>query len=221
MAVYACSDLHGRKDVFEKLLDSIAFDDKIFYLGDACDRGPAGWELIKSIGSDSRFTYILGNHEQMLLDAYNHHFQGQKMRLYEMNSGDKTVYDCTHDTKENQIQWINFIRNLPRYYIYQNANNKTIILSHAGFTPPLCQGDDLLWDREHFYYEWPNGYDNVIVVHGHTPIPYLRQKVEGNYKNGAYYYNKHKICIDNRTVNTGTTCLLNLDTLEPNLISIN
>ena len=51
MAIYVCSDIHGRYDRFLELLDVIEFDEKdeLYILGDAIDRGPESIAIIKYI----------------------------------------------------------------------------------------------------------------------------------------------------------------------------
>ena len=42
MSYYVCSDIHGRFDRYQKLLDQIQLtsDDRLFILGDVIDRNP-------------------------------------------------------------------------------------------------------------------------------------------------------------------------------------
>ena len=67
MAIYACSDLHGRLDLLKQIQDFLQLDDTIYFLGDAGDRGPNPWETIKAVAQDKRFIYLKGNHEDMLV----------------------------------------------------------------------------------------------------------------------------------------------------------
>ena len=81
MRVYAVGDIHGRNDLFLKLLDQIYADDRvrgsadtqIILLGDLMDRGPASAQVIdtaialKSAKPNTRF--LMGNHEEIFLSA--------------------------------------------------------------------------------------------------------------------------------------------------------
>ena len=69
MAIYACSDLHGRLDLLKQIQDFLQPDDTVYFLGDAGDRGPNPWETIKAVAQDKRFIYLKGNHEDMLVKA--------------------------------------------------------------------------------------------------------------------------------------------------------
>ena len=47
--VYACADLHGQYELWKQIRDYCAEDDIIYFLGDACDRGPEGIKIIKEL----------------------------------------------------------------------------------------------------------------------------------------------------------------------------
>ena len=49
MAVYACSDLHGCMKFYKEIKKMLQPEDKVFFLGDAGDRGPEPWETIQAI----------------------------------------------------------------------------------------------------------------------------------------------------------------------------
>lgn len=68
---YCMSDLHGEKDLFDKMLEKIhfSFQDHLYILGDVIDRGPHGVELLEQIMASDNITMLLGNHEQMCLSA--------------------------------------------------------------------------------------------------------------------------------------------------------
>lgn len=72
--VIAIGDIHGCATALRTLLDGIKIQsaDWIICLGDAIDRGPDSHGVILQLlelQSCCRFTGILGNHEQMLLEA--------------------------------------------------------------------------------------------------------------------------------------------------------
>ena len=57
--IYCMSDLHGEKDLFDKMLKQIQFSslDHLYILGDVIDRGPHGVELLEQImASDPAFS---------------------------------------------------------------------------------------------------------------------------------------------------------------------
>ena len=95
MSVYALSDLHGNEILFNKILNFLAPNDKVYFLGDAADRGKAGVRLIKQIYEDPRFIYVKGNHEDMLIKAMeefcSEHEKGETFRLLAYNGGKKNL----------------------------------------------------------------------------------------------------------------------------------
>ena len=66
--VYACSDIHGSLSIWNKIKEILKPNDALYFLGDACDRGFDGWQIIKEMLDDLRVIYIRGNHEQLPLD---------------------------------------------------------------------------------------------------------------------------------------------------------
>lgn len=229
MAVYACSDLHGRMDLYKEIKKHINPEDIVYFLGDAADRGPDGWELIKTILRDTQFIYLKGNHEDMLVNAAREWFDYDSLDhaawLLFYNGGEKTFEDFRNDNADFQHNWIRLIDNLPEYKCYVNSQGETIHLSHAGFTyieninPEL---NDLIWNRTHIFDDKPIP-DGHFVIHGHTPISSMRRRVPDvdSPEPGAFWYhNGSKCCIDNASFNTGITCLLNLDTFDEEIIQI-
>ena len=62
---YVMSDLHGRYDLFLRMLEKISFSDcdTLYLLGDLIDRGPDGIKLIQETGA----TRITPPHPLLLL----------------------------------------------------------------------------------------------------------------------------------------------------------
>lgn len=232
MAVYACSDLHGQKNLLEQIKQILGPNDTVYFLGDAGDRGRHGWQMIKDIANDSRFIYLKGNHEDMLAAAAKEYFKfdhiGSDYHLLVRNGGYDTFNDMLVDPMAEK--WISYINHLPTYKIYNNAAGQTIFLSHAGFTPwmdedgavVIPEDKDLIWNRDHYLWDWKEDemFPNSIVVHGHTPIPYLSrdlrydQRLKENQTGPFWYADNHKVCLDNAAFVTNIAFLLNLDTFE-------
>ena len=232
MAIYACADLHGRYDLYQKIKAFIKPEDTVFFLGDAGDRGPDSWKLIKAIYNDDQFIYLMGNHEDMLWRAAEEYIglrnDSSNRRDLERNGGRQTFEDMIYD--EEFHYWINAIRNLPRIDVYYSKeNNLEFVMSHAGFTPYTGPStEDMLWGRDHFYEAWPTDDDlnRTIIVHGHTPIGLMDDYIlkENNFDGeeemfGAFWYcGNHKVNLDVGAVWNDFTVLLNLDTLDEEII---
>ncbi|MFT7374109.1 MAG: serine/threonine protein phosphatase 1 [Oleiphilaceae bacterium] len=70
---FICSDIHGHFSLLEAHLKKVGFDkikDRLFCLGDLIDRGDESAMAIDYL-NQPWFYSILGNHELMLIDAYN------------------------------------------------------------------------------------------------------------------------------------------------------
>lgn len=236
MSVWACSDLHGQRWAFDQILETIGPEDKVYFLGDAIDRGPDGWQIMRDIMNDPRFIYIMGNHESMMVDAllrFPH--DPETLEQWYWNGG-----KVTHKALRADPEWYEVLQKVaqfPDYLEYINPDGIRVRMSHAGFTPDEEDwhgwGDDLIWDRNHFLHDnWNeerNG--NDLIVHGHTPIPYILEErtmiarmtgrnLDSISQNeeiepGAYWYcGNHKVDIDCGVHYTGITTLLNLDSFD-------
>lgn len=235
---YAVSDLHGRYDLWEQVKNFLQPEDTLYVIGDCADRGPDGFEIIKEVYEDPRCVYIKGNHEDLFVQA----MQGDRA-LHDCNGGRKT-YEIWRYNYGMDKSWIKKLDELPVRAIYVNAQGQTVDITHAGYTPghyhnPNIDDRDnipddyqLVWDRDHLDDQWEEGFDDVIVIHGHTPIPYMdhylgpwtcqRWGIEPpSHVKGAYWYCKsetdqkcHKVDIDHGAFFTGICVLMDLDTWE-------
>ena len=228
MSTYACSDLHGMLHFYKAIKDILKPEDIVYFLGDAGDRGPHPWETIKTILNDSQFIYIKGNHEDMLVNALGKGY-GRQYNLLRSNGGKDTYHQCLEDPE--WAAWRIRLKDLPTHATYVNTQGETIYLSHAGYTPWVDDegkidgwnwDEDLIWSRDHFLDKWPEDevFQKAIIVHGHTPIPYLLDEIDpacqmGEIEPGALWYaGGKKCCIDCGAVFTGYFVLINLDTWD-------
>ena len=230
MAVYVCADLHGHLQIYKKIKAMLKPEDKVFCLGDCGDRGPDSWETIKAVYSDPQFIYLKGNHEDMLVKACKDYLMDDGMWDYMSytlcchNGGRETLEGWELDP--HREEWFRRLQKLPTWDSYEAEDGTVFVLCHAGFTPWFKEGTteceipidkDLLWDREHIYSRTylPKHMDDVIVVHGHTPIHYLTVDLDIPWESGAFWYcDNHKVCIDSGGFFSGEWVLLNLDTRE-------
>lgn len=230
MARYAVSDLHGMKALYDQIVAFIKPEDTVYCLGDCGDRGPQSWATLKAVLTNPQFTLLMGNHEHLLLEAMkgtSSIYKDDPVSLLYYNGGADTYADW--QAEDRPEIWTNALKELPSYITFQNEQGYILHLSHAGFTPPTVPQDmDLIWSREHFFEEWPKSADYELVIHGHTPTPYLIKKFNSvrKIKNfpplpwepGAIYYaNCHKIDIDCGSFATGYTVLFDLDTFDEHI----
>lgn len=223
MAVYACSDLHGCYRLYEKIVNMLNPGDRVIFLGDAADRGPDNLKTIRAIKNNPDWMYLKGNHEDMMVQAFR---KGSLTSFY--NGGTMTYREI--DNAEDKEELLEYLDNLPYLFYYKGENGNKYWLCHAGFTYrgdnpfEYCSNYDLVWSRTHFMDSFD---DDIIIVHGHTPIEYLGDgsfdTQDGHWMGKAFhspylYANNHKIDIDAGSFYTHETYLLNLDTFEYTLI---
>lgn len=215
MNKYAISDLHGRYDLYKKVCEYLKPDDIVYFLGDACDRGPDGWKLLKAIYNNPQWNYLMGNHEHMLMEAMKEYLHIEN--FYYDNPIELCIYNGGLETLKGWIDegcpeyWIGKLGTLPKKEILYPAEDERIILTHSGYNPYyLIHNDveDYLWNRDHMDDPWLNDCGNTLItmVHGHTPV-------KG--PNILVYADGHKIDIDLASYKTGRTCLFDLDSLLP------
>ena len=232
MKTFAVSDLHGCYNLYEQICNFIAPEDKVIFLGDASDRGPEGWKTLKAIYANPQWVYLRGNHEDMLAKAMRYlinetngyagmyDYWDNPYTLCLSNGGEETINGWMEDGCD--VNWIGRLNNLDLSYVHTNPNGQEIVLTHAGFTDkgkiPIWP-EDLMWDRTHFYDSEEKFTTDRIIVHGHTPIPHLYdrlkrygQEVEETYP--LWYCGNHKVCLDCGSFATKKTVLLDLDTFK-------
>ena len=225
MATYAVADLHGNLNLYKQIKAFLKPEDRVYFLGDAGDRGPEPWETIKAIAKDPQFIYLKGNHEDMLAGAIEEVMVHDCYDIYVtsliQNGGLQTLQEATQEAQP--LEWRNFLNKLSTSATYTNEQGITIILCHAGCTPRVNDYGKVsfrndIWDREHFKDKWPEGVDNVVVVHGHTNLYYIQHKLgvpsDEISPDALWYCSNHKICIDTACYETGYTVLLDLDTFD-------
>ncbi len=194
--IYAIGDIHGRKDLLIRLLDKIDEDIAtlpedmvvtLVFLGDYIDRGLQSRQVIDLILSERlakyRTVYLIGNHEEALLEFRNDAYFGPKWVRYGgaetlISYGLKpprgtslpaqqawhSVWQKFRDTlPEDHLE---FYRSLKHYFTVGDY-----LFVHAGLRPDIPLEDqtihDMLWIRDEFLTaktDFP-----YLVVHGHTP----------------------------------------------------
>lgn len=218
MHTYACSDLHGNYKIW-KHIQEYCKDDRLFFLGDACDRGKDGLKIIEELLKSNNVTYLKGNHEQLLLDAIRCvkkdwcDYNGEETQLLIINGGLSTLKDFMKKDLFSRLWYENKLNSLEECHLYKNNKSQNIILSHAGLNIEnfMPEQTNFLWDRKHIHIPWPKDpiYDNWYIVHGHTPV-----QVFTNRWKVFRYADGHKIDIDCGTFRSGIAALLDLDTFD-------
>lgn len=193
-AVYAIGDIHGRRDLMDQLLDQIAVDasrhpaDKqrrIVFLGDYIDRGPESRGVLDALSAQDipgfDCTFLLGNHEEAMLDFIDGQSDGTGWLSY---GGLETLLSYGVAVRampaeaESEIELretlkkavpekhLSFLRRCVVSYV---AGDYAFV--HAGVRPGMPlerqRREDLLWIRDDFLRS-PLPLPGRVVVHGHT-----------------------------------------------------
>jgi serine/threonine protein phosphatase 1 len=195
----AIGDIHGCLTPFDALIESLAptRDDHLILLGDIIDRGPDSAGVLRrvlSLRQTLRLTMLMGNHEQMMLDARNSH---AKLADWRLNGGDATLRSyggvrgaLRHVPKDH---WEFLERSLANY-----VQTDTHIFVHASAHPDHAMDEQpdyiLRWERCE---NTPPHESGKVIVCGHTP-----QLDRAPLNRG------HLICIDTHAHGGGPlTCL--------------
>ena len=250
---YCSSDWHGCGEVARKVLDYLQPEDILYYLGDVTDRGDDGFELFQKLMDRPNTFYILGNHDAMMANSIPEvikeieefgHLKGWGYHLWLHNGAWHTLSKIDEVTTEQLWEMKKFLDSCPTELRYISPTGHTVIMEHAGYTPFDIphRSHDPLWDRDHFYDKWV-GPKDFYLVHGHTPVQYLkfrygydgkpekltkedmiakRQFMQDLVMDGEEiikpevirYCSGHKFDIDMCTIASDRIALLDLDTFE-------
>jgi serine/threonine protein phosphatase 1 len=178
--LFAIGDIHGHHTELLGLLDQLRTAgmrperDTIVFLGDYVDGGPNTCQVLQLLTdlatSNPHWVFLLGNHEQMWLDAYDD--EGRPTEefdtwFYQGGAKTRESYRGERDAERLWPEHRAWVAMLPLYH-----ETDRFIFVHAGLRPPLPpQANspfDLLWIREEFIYsshDW-----GKVVVFGHTPV---------------------------------------------------
>jgi serine/threonine protein phosphatase 1 len=210
--VYAIGDIHGRADLLDLLAHQIESElgnapERVvtIFLGDYIDRGLESATVIdRLVRGDfpTPFVALKGNHEQIMLDAFEDESVFDSWRRY---GGLETLASYQVDVSE-VMRGRNFARareelaekvpNSHRNFLNALQPSHEIgdfFFCHAGVRPGLPlrkqREDDLIWIRQDFLSNVD--FHGKIVVHGHTPVenPDIRSN-RINLDTGAYMTNK-------------------------------
>lgn len=106
--VFCFTDIHGMYDLYRAIMDYCYEQDPeatIIFCGDACDRGPAGYRIMKELLDNWRVVYLKGNHEDLFVKAAKE--IKQKFEFINMDRKEvrDTLYWCRgYDDKFTDIQ---------------------------------------------------------------------------------------------------------------------
>ena len=212
--IYYFTDIHGRWELYKTIVDYCKKQDAectIIFGGDACDRGPDGYKIMKDLLSDSQIIYLKGNHEDIFVHAawfikrdYKDAFTEDKIEEYLYKCSlpfySKEVNLCLYNGgKELLTDWM--LDNMPQDFV-DSINKLPLTFSyeqfdfcHAGGIPPVFQrvangeyNNELIDKDDAEMLLWDRlhlacGWSkDRICVHGHTPTTHLPAAAYGRDK---------------------------------------
>jgi serine/threonine protein phosphatase 1 len=189
--LYAIGDIHGRRDLLDRLLGLIDEDDatrpqaesQLIFLGDLIDRGDDSCGVVERLmslaASSPNVRFLKGNHEELLIRVCEgdsraaglfHRVGGRETMLsYGMSEAEYDALDLSELAAEVPrhipLAHLEFLKNFDDWI---EAGDYLFV--HAGVRPGLALEDqetsDLRWIRREFTQH--EGLFSHMVVHGHT-----------------------------------------------------
>lgn len=160
-------DIHGHYDGLMNLLEAIApgANDQIYFLGDLIDRGPQSAQVVEFV-RQSGYTSVLGNHEQLLLNALPQEgMSSQALHAWLYSGGQTTI--ASYSATSQLLDHAEWIRTFPTH-----LDLGDIWLVHAGVHPtiPLTQQtpQEYCWIREEFHSIPKPYFQDKLIITGHT-----------------------------------------------------
>ncbi len=160
-------DVHGHYDGLMRLLDAIAPDqmDQVYFLGDLIDRGPASARVVSFV-QENGYTSLLGNHEQLMLEAFP---SGRTftpgLQAWLLSGGRTTV--ASYSEVSLLMDHLDWMKTLPLY-----LDLGDVWLVHAGLDPkrPVDSqtAQEFCWIREPFHRSTQPYFSNKLIITGHT-----------------------------------------------------
>jgi len=184
--IFAIGDIHGCYESFRELVESkikLQQNDKLILLGDYIDRGNQSKAvvdyIIKLLDKGFDIIPLMGNHESMLLDAFE---DNKFLPLWIYNGGSKTMESFSiKSLKDLNFIYIDFFKGLLLYYSYKN-----FLFVHAGFNDEIDNPFDdkysMMWKCKGKY-KHPTLKDKTII-HGHCAITVTTctERVKANHR---------------------------------------
>lgn len=226
MAAYAFTDLHGEYELWQQIKEFCKPEDKLYFLGDAADRGSQGVQIMVELLEDPRITYLKGNHEYMM-EKYFDNPDYMFLDFWLKNGGTPTIENLAILPDEKFDWLLDKIKQMPYYIFYKN-----IYMSHSGYYCDLDKKSkidqnwyklQLLENRDHIGRDLIKPENIDYIIHGHTPVQYIAQYLReliNPAKIEPKFYDNFKIGLDLCSIASGKAALINLDTLEIKIFSI-
>lgn len=195
---YIISDIHGCFEEYKRLIKTLNLtdEDEVYILGDCIDRGDEPIKVLKDIMNRSNFTYILGNHDVMMLEVLSplsQEITEKSIKSLEendnmyfafedwmSNGGDVTFQQFLALECSEQKDILTFLEESFAYETIEH-NNKLYILVHCGirnFSPKKeldeYSVEDFIFGRTDYKTQYYPS-ERIFLVTGHTPVQTFRE----------------------------------------------
>ncbi|MAO64471.1 MAG: metallophosphoesterase [Balneola sp.] len=186
--IIAIGDIHGCNTTCRSLLrqldEQFNSEPTYVFLGDYTDRGPDSKDVVDQLlefDEEHECVFIRGNHDQMLLDAY----EKGEWELWIANGGNTTLrnYDSSPGNFDLPEEHYQFYSETELYF-----ETDDYFFVHAGMNPSLSINENLEREEERLDFIWQRGHIHSpktkwekTVIFGHTPVeePIVRETMIG------------------------------------------
>lgn len=191
-------DIHGMAGEMRDLVKDLGYEihnetaihpkgRKILFMGDYVDRGYDSLSvlrLVKNTVESGNGLAILGNHEDMLIDAFDSAKKYGVFKPSSLSSGE--TVDALLRTNETERESImDFLKGLPCYYTYQDNNGEKYAFVHAdveSFDPLQTPRSHLMHgDGNHVRKDSDLGYQRLFTA-GHNQYTLIRGHAQNTSK---------------------------------------
>lgn len=186
--IYVVADIHGCREAFHKLLESIHFsdEDELYVLGDMIDRGEDSIGLLLDLMGYSNIYPLMGNHEYMalnVLDRLDSEISDELLdnlterdliayNFWMENGGDSTLKQYLRLDYDTRRDILDYLHECSLCEVVE-VGNKQFVLVHAGFFPfdekkslGKYKDYELLFTSPDYDKRY---FSDAFLVTGHTP----------------------------------------------------
>lgn len=168
MKIAVLSDIHGNINALETVLGEFWEDEnfeKILFLGDYCMAGPspdATALFCKQLSENSRYEFIQGNTDKMIVDYSDDLYQDLSKKVPVMANALRSDVELLNDEAKN------FLASLPEQKLLEVGGVK-ILMVHGS---PRRQNEDIMAGMPlENVQEMLEGVDADLILCGHTHVP--------------------------------------------------
>jgi serine/threonine protein phosphatase 1 len=177
--------VHGQYNALLRLWDLISpgSGDSVYFVGDLIDRGPKSAQVVSFVRQHGAGC-VLGNHEQLFLDAFSAEDVNVLALQEWLRSGGQATIDSYREISKDLKEDLEWMRGLPLYIDLEN-----VWLVHAGLNPnlPLARqsSHEFCWIRRLFHYSNAPYFPDKQIITGHTMTFTFPNNVVGQIAEGA------------------------------------